>query len=129
MNEPDNGELLIFALKTVGICAVIYLAVRLLCVVIRRLDPRMNRWIAGVGRKRELLEERYSAYSTGDLLQLLQDLESKRLLEMTAALNVAERRIQDERIRLLVQKLQNSKIYAIKVRAKTIIKKWESKGN
>jgi hypothetical protein len=45
---------------------------------------------------------------------------------MTAALNVAEVRIHDERIRLLLMQLQSSKIYIIRMRAQDIITNWQS---
>ena len=121
MNEPDNYEMFMLAIMAGAIVITVYLAIRF-------LNPRVKKWTSKTTKKREALEKEYATYLTDDLIFLLNDLEKKRLLEMTAALNVAKTRIQDERIRLLLQQLQNSKVSVIRMRAKDIIKNWESAG-
>jgi hypothetical protein len=119
VNEPSNYEMLILTLMAASLVIGVYL-------VVRFLDPRVKKWASRTAKKRELLEERYSAYSIDDLFQLLQHLEGKNLLETMALLNVAEKHIEDERIRILIQQLQTSKVLAVKMRAKSIIQKWVS---
>ncbi|MHC4232301.1 MAG: hypothetical protein ACYSTW_06840, partial [Planctomycetota bacterium] len=80
MNEPSNYEMLILTLMAASLVIGVYL-------VVRFLDPRVKKWASRTAKKRELLEERYSAYSIDDLFQLLQHLEGKNLLETMALLN------------------------------------------
>jgi len=120
MKEPDNYEFFIFALIIAGVGLSIYFLVRL-------LDPWMKKWIDSTSKKREALEVKYRALSNDDIVQFLQNLDNNCLLEMMAALNIAETRIQDEKIRIIIHDLQESNVYAIKERAKDIIKKWKTK--
>ncbi|MHC4257487.1 MAG: hypothetical protein ACYSOJ_04445 [Planctomycetota bacterium] len=104
-----------------ALCIVlgVYLAIKSLNSYVKRMNSK-------IGRNRKAFEEEYAAYSNDDLLLFLKDLENRKLLEMTAALNVAEVRIHDERIRLLLMQLQSSKIYIIRMRAQDIITNWQS---
>ncbi len=115
MNEPDNYEWFLITLKTMGVGIGVYLVLRFLC---KKGIVRTERF----NKRRLLLAEEYRAYSTDELLELLQSLEKKRLCNIVAALSAARSRMKDERIRLCVEQLQNSKHPIVKENAKFMIK-------
>ncbi|NCC51761.1 MAG: hypothetical protein EOM20_11150 [Spartobacteria bacterium] len=96
----SDDNLLLFAVKTVSICGLIYIIVK---VITQRIDRHSHE----VLEKRLSLELKYESFNNDVLLHIIEGSQSKRI-ERLAALQVAKGRLNDPNIHKAITNLSFS---------------------